>query len=222
MGSMLKDNENSPVKGNQMLILHDMLESGNCYKVRLLLALQGTPFKSIAIAPSAGQSSTPEFLALNPKGAVPFLQYEDGRTLAESNAILLHLAEGADHLPADSFERAKVYEWLFFEQYSHEPNIAVRISLSTIANRAHLATEERMATLMEGGMKALTAMEIQLAKTPFIVGDSFTVADIALFAYTHKADKGGFDLSPFPKIEDWLQRVRAIDGFVAMDWLPSL
>ena len=205
-----------------MLILHDMLESGNCYKVRLLLALQATPFKSIAIAPSAKQSSTPEFLALNPKGAVPFLQYEDGRTLAESNAILLHLAEGTDYLPSDAFERAKVYEWLFFEQYSHEPNIAVRISLSTIANRAHLATEEKMAALMEGGMKALFAMETQLAKTPFIVGEQFTIADIALYAYTHEADKGGFDLSTFPKVEDWLKQVRVIDGFVSMDWLPSV
>lgn len=204
-----------------MLILHDMKASGNCYKVRLMLALLNTPFKSLTIEPSVGQSSTPEFLALNPKGKVPFLQFDDGKTLAESNAILLHLAEGTPYLPQDPFERAKVYEWLFFEQYSHEPNIAVRISISTVAAVKHMATPERMAMLLEGGRRALGVMETQLGETPFLVGETFSIADIALFAYTHKAPSGGFELFDFPKIQGWLKRVRDIDGFVDMNWLPQ-
>mgnify|MGYP001495199228 CR=1 FL=1 len=205
----------------RMLILHDMRVSGNCYKVRLLLALLDIAFKSRAIEPSAGQSSTSDFLALNPKGSVPFLEFDHGVGLSESNAILLYLAEDTPYLPRDKFLRAKVYEWLFFEQYYHEPKIAVRIALQTVATRKHLATAERMADLLAGGVKALAIMEAQLEKTPFIVGDAFSIADIALYAYTHKAGEGGFDLSFFPAIIDWLARVEKQERFVDMNWLPD-
>lgn len=204
-----------------MITLHDMRVSGNCYKVRLLLALLGIPFKSIAIEPSAGQSQTPEFLAMNPKASVPFIAFEDGRTLSESNAILLHFAEGTRFLPQQSFERAKVYEWLFYEQYYHEPQIAVRIALSTIPERQNQATPERMAALLEGGNRALAVMEKALAETAFIAGDGYSIADIALYAYTHKAEKGGYDLRLFPALSHWLDRIRAVPGHVGIDWLPE-
>lgn len=204
-----------------MITLHDMKVSGNCYKVRLLLALLKIPFRSIAIEPSAGQSQTPEFLALNPKASVPFVAFEDGRTLSESNAILLHFAEGTPYLPQASFERAKVYEWLFYEQYYHEPQIAVRIALSTIHSRRDQATPERMAALLEGGNKALGVMEGALTEAPFVVGEYLSIADIALYAYTHKAERGGYDLTRFPALVRWLERVRSVPGFVDMDWLPA-
>lgn len=204
-----------------MIILHDMHVSGNCYKIRLLLALLKIPFKSIAIEPAAGQSGTPEFLALNPKGSVPFIEFEDGTTLSESNAILLHLAENTPYLPTDKLERAKVYEWLFYEQYYHEPKIAVRIALTTMPQRQHEATPQHMAALLEGGEKALGIMENQLSETAFMVGETFSIADIALYAYTHKAKKGGFDLSLFPAVSNWLSKVREQEGFVDMDWLPN-
>lgn len=204
-----------------MITLHDMRVSGNCYKVRLLLQLLDIPFKSIAIEPYTGQSSTPEFLALNPKATVPFLEYEDGTILSESNAILLHLAEATPYLPQDKFQRAKVYEWLFFEQYYHEPKIAVAISLMTVRERKHEATPERMKDLLAGGTKALTLMEKQLSQSLFMVGQSFSIADIALYAYTHKAEKGGFNLSFFPAIQAWLSRVSAQERFVDINWLPQ-
>lgn len=203
------------------MILHDMHVSGNCYKVRLLLALLNIPFKSKAIEPSKGQSATPEFLALNPKGSVPFLEFDDGRTLSESNAILLHLSENTPYLPKDPFARAKTYEWLFFEQYYHEPKIAVRISLKSDPARKDQATPQRMAELLAGGEKALSIMEKQLRESDFINGETFSIADIALYAYTHKAEKGGFDLSSFPAVERWLTRITRQPGFVDMNWLPA-
>lgn len=204
-----------------MIILHDMRVSGNCYKVRLLLALLRIPFESIAIEPASGQSATPTFLALNPKGSVPFVEFEDGRILSESNAILLHFAEETSYLPKDRFERAKVYEWLFFEQYYHEPQIAVRIALATTPARSHEATAERMTALLKGGNRALSIMESQLQKTPYIAGTAFSIADIALYAYTHKAEKGGFGLAAFPAVAAWLSRIVKEPGFIDMDWLPA-
>lgn len=205
-----------------MLILHDMAVSGNCYKVRLLLHMLGIPFTSKAIEPSSGESSAPEFLLKNPNASVPFLEFENGRYLAESNAILLHLSEGTPFLPEGSWERAKVYEWLFFEQYSHEPAIAVRISLCSVAARAHLATPERMSDLLKRGQRALSVMENRLENCRYFAGDAFSIADIALYAYTHKAGTGGFDLDGYPKIRDWLYRVENQPDFVAIDWMPPL
>lgn len=203
-----------------MITLYDMLESGNCYKPRLLLAKLGIPFRRIAVSSRDGGTRQADFVAQNPNAKVPLMLLEDGRPLAESNAMLLHVAEGTPFLPADPYERALVYQWLFFEQYSHEPYIAVRKALVTFPERAAQATPERLAATLEGGNKALAVMEKQLETTPFLVGHSLTVADIALYAYTHMADKGGFELERFPAVSAWLDRVAAQDGHVPLEWAP--
>jgi glutathione S-transferase len=200
--------------------LYGKHDSGNCYKPRLLMAKLGRPFTHVEVDSSDGSTRKPEFLARNPNGKVPLLELHDGRYLAESNAILLYLGEGTRFLPTDPFERALVYQWLFFEQYSHEPYVAVRRAIRTYPNRAHLATPERMAALLESGNHALGVMERQLAQTQFIAGQAMSVADIALYAYTHDAEVGGFALVEFPAISAWLKRVEADPGHVPMGWLP--
>jgi glutathione S-transferase len=162
--------------------------------------------------PSTVRRECPNIWRKNPNGKVPLLELEDGRFLAESNAILLHLAEGTPYLPKDAYERALVYQWLFFEQYSHEPYVAVRRALMVYPERAHDATPERLASTLVGGEKALGVMEEQLNKTPFLVGDSLTVADIALYAYTHEAHRGGFNMERYPAVNAWLARVAADEG----------
>ena len=203
-----------------MLTLYGQTDSGNCYKPRLLLAKTGKPFHHIEVSSIDGSTRRPEYLARNPNGKVPLLELEDGRLLAESNAILLYLAEGTPFLPKDAYERALVYQWLFFEQYSHEPYIAVRRALMVYPERARDATPERLASTLAGGEKALGVMETQLEKTPFIAGDTYTVADIALYAYTHEAHKGGFEMQRFPAVGAWLQRVAGDKGHVPIGWLP--
>lgn len=203
-----------------MLTLYGMHDSGNCYKPRLLLAKLGRPFRHVEVNSITGETRRTAFLARNPNGKVPLLELEDGRLLAESNAMLLHLAEGTRFLPQDSYQRALVYQWLFFEQYSHEPYIAVRRALKKYPERASQATPERMAQLLEGGNHALGVMERQLAETPFIAGDAFSIADIALFAYTQDAAYAGYDMTQFAHVGGWLDRVRADAGHVPFDWLP--
>lgn len=198
-----------------------MSDSGNCYKPRLLLAKLGRPFVHVEVDSVNGATRKPEFLALNPNGKVPLLERDDGRLLAESNAILLHLAEGTRFLPSDAYERALVYQWLFFEQYSHEPYIAVRRAILKYPERAKEATPERLAATLAGGSKALDVMEQQLSRTPFIAGEAISIADIALYAYTHEADIGGFDLDAYPAVSAWLGRVRADPGHVPITWLPG-
>ncbi|WP_274426624.1 glutathione S-transferase family protein [Chelativorans sp. YIM 93263] len=196
--------------------LYGMTDSGNCYKPRLLLAKLGTAYTNVETSSRDGTTRQSDFLNKNPIGKVPVLELDDGRFLAESNAILLYLAEGTRFLPDDRYERALVYQWLFFEQYSHEPNIAVRRALRTYPERAELATPEKLAATFEGGNAALSVMDRQLSQTPFLVGDTLTVADIALYAYTHDADLGGFDLTGYPSILAWLGRVEADPGHVPM------
>ena len=206
-----------------MITLYSMPSSGNSYKVRLLLAQLGIPFRHVATEPDDGNNLTsqPEFLLKNPLGKVPVLELPDGRVLSESNAILLHLAEGSPFLPHDAWERALAWQWMFFEQYSHEPNIAVRQSLLKYPHRAAQATPERLEALLDGGNRALDAMEHRLADAPYLTGDTYCVADIALYGYTHSAESGGFDLSSRPHIRAWLTRVRDQDGHVTIDWLPE-
>ena len=203
-----------------MLTLYGMNSSGNCYKPRLLLAKLGRPFRHVEVDSINGGTHSPDFLAKNPNGKVPLLEFEDGRLLAESNAMLLFLSEGTRFLPADAYERALAYQWLFFEQYSHEPFIAVRRALIVYPERASQATPERMAHLLDGGNRALGVMETQLAKTPFIAGGALSVADIALFAYTQDAALAGYDVEKFPYVSAWLDRVRADEGHVPLEWLP--
>jgi glutathione S-transferase len=204
-----------------MLTLYSQQASGNAYKPRLLMAQLGIPFRVVEMNTYDGSTRTPEFLAKNPIGKVPLLELSDGRHLAESNAILLHLAEETRYLPSDAFDRAKVYEWLFFEQYSHEPAIAVRRSILTAPERAHMRTPERLVPLLESGNRALAVMERRLSGAEWLVGENYSVADIACYAYTHKAEEGGFDLSPYPGITAWIARVAVQPGHVPLEWRPD-
>jgi glutathione S-transferase len=203
-----------------MLTLYSQQASGNAYKPRLLMALLDIPFRIVEMNTYDGSTRQPPFLEKNPIGKVPLLEFDDGRRLAESNAILLHLAEGTPYLPADAFDRAKAYEWLFFEQYVHEPAIAVRRSILTAPERAHLRTPERLAQLLDAGNAALGVMENRLSQADWLAGDSYSVADIALYAYTHVAGEGGYDLSAYPGVRAWLERVAAEPGHVTIGWQP--
>ncbi len=201
-----------------MLRLYDYYDSGNGYKVRLLLAQLGIPYEYVETDIMAGASRTPEFLALNPNGRIPVLQLEDGTALAESNAILFYLAEGTPYLPSDRLERARVLQWLFFEQYSHEPNIAVARFLLR-----HTQPDDPRRGMLEqrqkGGAVALGVMERHLADRPFFAAGRYTIADIALYAYTHVADQGGFELGSYPAVRAWLARVESQPGYARM--LPA-
>ena len=200
-----------------MLTLYQRHDSGNCYKVRLVLSHLRKPYRTVAVSSFDGSTRQPDFLAKNPIGKVPTIELDDGRFLAESNAILLTFAEGTALLPADSYDRATAYQWLFFEQYSHEPAIAVRRALSIYPERRAEASEARMAQLLEAGNRALSVLEQRLAAAEWLAGAAFSVADISLYAYTHMAGQGGYDLSPFPGINRWLQRVAGLPGHVAID-----
>jgi len=203
-----------------MITIYGMSDSGNSYKPRLLMAKLGRPFRHVETSSRDGSTRTPAYLAKNANGKVPLLELEDGRFLAESNAILLHMAEGTRLLPTDAYQRALVYQWLFFEQYSHEPFVAVRRTMFLYPERAAQATPERMQALLDGGNKALGVMQVQLEKTPFLAGDAMSVADIALYAYTHDATIGGYDLDAFPAVKAWLARAAADEGHVPLTWLP--
>ena len=205
-----------------MIKLYSMPSSGNSYKVRLLLALLGIGYEHVDAEYGNGLTTSPDFVAKNPKAKVPLLELEDGRLLSESNAILLYLAEGSRFLPQDRFARAIVHQWMFFEQNAHEPSVAVRAAILTYPQRAHLRTPEHLDPLLESGNRALKVMDIQLRQTPWLAGNDCTVADICLYGYTHSAGaKGGFDLSVFPAIDAWLDRVVALPGHVPLDWLPQ-
>ncbi len=198
-----------------MLRLYDYLPSGNGYKVRLLLTQLGIPFERVDLDLDRGETRTAEFLAKNPNGRIPTLELESGDCLPESDAILFYLAEGTTYLSAERLERARTLQWMFFEQYSHEPYIAVCRHLLQ-----HLEmTPEREAMLRERrpkGYDALRVMEGHLGRHDYFVGERYSIADIALYAYTHVAGEGGFDLSGFPAIGDWLQRVQSQPGHIAI------
>jgi glutathione S-transferase len=196
------------------MLLYNSEVSGNCYKVRLLLAHLGLSYERQELG-VIDRSDRPEVLGeLNPALRVPTLLLDDGRAIAESNAILWYLAHGSEYVPSDHFERSKVLQWLFFEQYSHEPNIAVvRFWVAISPDPPPRAeVEERRAA----GYAALKAMEGRLAAAPYLVGDRYSIADIGLYAYTHVAPEGGFDLGSYPAITEWLARVAAQPGHVPM------
>jgi len=187
--------------------LYDYGSSGNCYKVRLLLSQLGEPFERVHLDIRKGETRTAEYLAKNPNRRVPLVEWPDGRLLAESDAILWYFGEGTPFVPEDRFERAQVLQWMFFEQYSHEPYIAV----VRFWHHSGLL-EQNQAVLpekIERGYHALGVMEKQLASHAFFVGERYTIADIALYAYTHVAEEGGFKLGEFPRINGWLERVRS-------------
>jgi glutathione S-transferase len=198
-----------------MLTLYDFLPSGNGYKVRLLLSQLARPFHLVELDILKGETRTPDFLEKNPDGRIPLLEFEDGRRLAQSNAIIFHLAEGTPFLPSDSWERALVLQWLFFEQYSHEPNVAtVRFWVHELGRGRDKAWAEKIAEKRERGYAALDAMERHLAGRRFFVAERYSIADIALYAYTHVAPEGEFDLGRYPAIRAWLDRVADQPGHV--------
>lgn len=189
--------------------------SGNCYKVRLLLELLGRDYAWTEVDTLRGAARTPEFLSKNPNGKVPLLELEDGRLLPESNAILYLLARETPFFPDDAFVAAEVFAWMFFEQYSHEPYIAVSRSIVTLRKVADQEAE-RLAANREPGYQALRVMEQRLAGRKWLAGEACSIADIALFAYTHVAHEGGFSLEAFPEIRTWIERMQGLPGFVAM------
>ncbi len=195
--------------------LYDYLMSGNGYKCRLLLNQLGLKYERIDLDILAGATHTPEYLAKNPNGRIPMLELDDGNCLSESDAILFYLAEGTHFLPSTRLERARVLQWMFFEQYNHEPNIAtVRFWIHTGMN-----PEREMLLPMKrrNGIAALEVMEQHLVGQPFFVGGEYSIADIALYAYTHVGDEGGFDLSPYRAINAWFARVRQQPGHIPID-----
>jgi glutathione S-transferase len=196
--------------------LYSYQPSGNCYKVRLLLRQLDIPFETIELDLKKGEARSDTFRAINPIGRVPTVELEPGVFLAESNAILCYFAEGTRFVPQDKLERARMLQWLFFEQYSHEPYVAVA--------RAWLAyfgippgKERELVERQQKGYAALDVMEGELSRRPFFAGGSYSLADIALYAYTHVAHEGAFDLSRYPAILAWLERVRSQPGHIPID-----
>lgn len=200
-----------------MLTLYQDSRSGNCYKAVLTAAHLGVPLKTVEIDVTSGLTRKPEFLAKNPNGRVPTLEFEDGRHLPESNAIIWYLAEGSPLIPADKFQRAQMLQWMFFEQYSHEPYIAVARFWMVFAPKEQLRQKEHLIPEWHAkGNAALSVMEGHLKKHDWFVGNAYSLADIALYAYTHCAEDGGFDLKKYPVVSAWLSRVAATKGFVPM------
>jgi glutathione S-transferase len=189
--------------------------SGNCYKLKLLCAEMEMNYDWKEVDILDGDTRTPGFLAMNANGKIPLLALPDGRFLAESNAILCYLADGSEFFSGDAFARADILQWLFFEQYSHEPYIATsRFIIQYLGS-----PPERQAELLqkkEGGYKALGLMEQQLQKQKFLAGNRYSIADIALFAYTHVADEGGFDLGDYPSVRAWIECIEARKNFTGM------
>ncbi|KUM25112.1 glutathione S-transferase [Mesorhizobium loti] len=193
-----------------MLTLYDYLPSQNAWKVRVLLGLLGIAYETRQVSIFEGESHTEAFLKLNPAGAVPVLGLENGEAIAESNAILAYLAEGTPYLPADRFSRAKVMQWLFFEQYHVEPVIG-SLRFWTLTGRLE-RNKAMVAGKREAGARALGALERSLQDTPFLVGGSLTIADIAVYAYSHRAEDCGFTLADYPAVSAWIDRVREAIG----------
>jgi glutathione S-transferase len=199
-----------------MIAVYGYSVSGNCHKIRLLLEQLGREYRWIEVDSSKGETRTPEYLAKNPNGRVPMVEFEDGRILAESNAILCYLAEATPYWPTDPWQRAQALSWMFFEQYSHEPYIAVARFIRgwTPLDSPRRASE--LSRCMERGHQALAVMDQHLSGAPWFTGTEYGIADIALFAYPDVAGHGGFDLGAYPAVRDWLARVRTTPGFVPM------
>lgn len=199
-----------------MLKVYGDVYSGNCFKVKLILKQLNQPVEWIHVNILEKETRSAEFLAKNPNGRIPLLELDDGVLLAESNAILHYLAEGGALLPDDRLARARVLQWMFFEQYSHEPFIATARYIVRYLGRP-AEHEERLQQKMSPGYQALDVMEQHLKGRLFFVGGRYSIADIALYAYTHVAHEGGFDLTKYVAVRAWIDRVRAQPGYVEMD-----
>ena len=204
-----------------MTTVHGLKSSGNCYKVQLLLEQLVRTYRWIDVDSANGATRTPEFLALNPNGRVPLLVRDDGGVLAESNAILCWLGEGTPFVPTDAWQRAQMLQWMFFEQYSHEPYIAVARFICGWLPADHPRRAE-LPRLHERGAQALAVMEKHLQGRDYFVDGGYSLADIALFAYTHAAGDGGFDLEVYPAVSAWIARVKATPRFVPMATPPGV
>ncbi len=189
--------------------------SGNCYKLKLICALLAIEHEWIPVDILKGDTRSENFLALNPNGQIPVCVTVEGDVLTESNAILYYLAQGSQYWPQDRLAQTRVLEWQFFEQYSHEPSIAVARFIKLYQGMPEDRKDEYQARL-KAGYRALGLMEQHLENNRFLVGDNCSIADISLFAYTHVAPEGGFELSKFPAIENWVARIQALDGFISM------
>ena len=196
------------------------IKSGNCYKLKLICALLDIEHDWIPVDIMQGETREEGFLALNPVGQIPICVTDDGETLTESNAILYYLSSDSDFWPRERLAQTRVLEWQFFEQYTHEPNIAVARFIRVYQGMPDERRREYEARL-KNGYRALDLMERHLDNRRFLVGDSCTIADISLFAYTHVSEEGGFDLSTYPAIRAWIANVQQLPGFVAMPMTPS-
>ncbi len=204
-----------------MYTLYSMQRSGNSYKVRLVLARLGIPHRLHEVDILKGESHTPEFLAMNPTGQVPLLEVAPDRSLAESNAILWFLADGTPLLPEEPIERAMALQWMFFEQHSLEPNIGAAWFWLSLVKGGRELQQHALEDWMEEGHRALGVMEKHLKQHRFFVDDRVTIADLALYAYTHVAHECDFDLTGFPYTRAWIDRVAAEPGHVTMEWQPA-
>ena len=202
------------------MILYDYLDSGNGYKIRLLLAHLDRSYRWVELDILTGATRTAGFLAKNPNGRIPTLELEDGTCLAESNAILWYLADGTPYLPAGKLERAQVLQWMFFEQYSHEPYVATpRFILKHLPQDSPRRAE--LPKRLEQGRAALAVMEKHLAGRQFFVGEHYSIADIALYAYTHVAHEAQLDLAPYPLVRSWLARVASQPRYLPLTVRPG-
>ena len=204
-----------------MYKLYSMQRSGNSYKVRLALALLEAPYRAIEIDILRGESRTPEFLAMNPSGQVPLLEVAQGRYLAESNAILWYVAIGTSLAPESRIERAEALQWMFFEQHALEPNIGAAYFWLSLVRGGRDLHAHSLEDWMERGYRALRVMEDHLKTADYFAAGHLTVADIALYGYTHLAHQCDFDLGAFPQIRRWLRRIEQEPGYVPMDWLAD-
>ena len=204
------------------LTLYSMPSSGNSYKVRLLLALLGQSYRHVGMEYETSALESAHAEKRLPLKKLPVLELADGTRIPESNAILCYLAEGTDWMPTDPLTRAQTLAWMFWEQNQHEGVVAVRAALLTYESRKHLATPERLAELLEAGHERLAQMEARLSDHDWIATDHPTVADLSLYAYTHTADsKGGFEMDRFPAINRWIERIKALPGYVGLDDIPE-
>ena len=191
------------------------IQSGNCYKIKLLTSILEIDHEWIEVDILANETQTDEFLEKNPNGKIPLLELNDGRCISESNAILNYLAEGSDLSSEDAYQKAKILQWQFFEQYSHEPYIAVARFISKYLGLPEERREEYQSK-QAGGHKALKVMEDQLSTTDYLVSDKMSISDISLYGYTHVASEGGFDLSKYPAIQNWINRIQSHPNYVGM------
>ncbi len=199
-----------------MHTIYATIGSGNCYKVQLLMRQLGMPFEVINIDVLKGETQSPEYLSINPNGKVPYLKLPNGEGLGESNAMLAHLADGSEFMPTDPMDKTRVFEWLFWEQSSHEPYISPARFWIAIMPEGREDRADQIAMWHERGNKALKIMDRHLAKNDFLVANRYTVADIGLFGYTHVASEGEFDMSRYPSVRAWLERVKSTPNYVPM------